>query len=96
MQAPLSKENRVTEHRQYAHVCAQDGLGIPVRADLALELFRLAAAKGDPEAQGQMGVRYALGLQHQTSWEAEGVAEFGEVWLRQSLGCMVVYINVCV
>ncbi|KAF5835281.1 hypothetical protein DUNSADRAFT_7606, partial [Dunaliella salina] len=63
--------------REYAKAC-QDGLGVPMRAHLALELFRLAAAKGDPEAQGQMGVRYALGLQHQASWEAEGVAEFGE------------------
>jgi hypothetical protein len=46
---------------------------------LALELFRLAASMGDPEAQGQMGVRFALGLQYLHSWGPSGIVSFGEV-----------------
>jgi len=57
----------------------QDGLGVAMQPGLALQLFKRAAAMGDPEAQGQMGVRFALGLQHQESWGVHGIVAFGEV-----------------
>lgn len=48
-------------------------------ARLALELFREAAALGDAEAQGEMGVRYSMGLQHPSAWDHKGIVGFGEV-----------------
>ena len=57
----------------------QDGWGCVPNYRLSLELFRKAADLGDPEAQGQMGLRYALGLHQQSAWDAHGIHQFGEV-----------------
>ena len=46
---------------------------------LALELYRLAAAAGEPGAQGAMGMRYAYGLHEASAWHEDGIAAFGEV-----------------
>lgn len=72
----------------------QDGFGTEPNAQLALELFRIAAAQGDPEAQGQMGVRYALGLQDASSWDAYGIVAFGEVRIIKSRASLV-YLLLC-
>ncbi|GFR40754.1 hypothetical protein Agub_g1365, partial [Astrephomene gubernaculifera] len=56
----------------------QDGLGVSPDLRLSLELFRAAAAAGDPEAHGAMGVRLALGLDGADSWDAEGIVGFGQ------------------
>lgn len=64
----------------------QEGFGIEPDARLALELFRHAASLGDPEGQVQMGMRYALGLQDQSSWDAGGIVAFGQVrWPSQGV-----------
>ncbi|KAL6764024.1 hypothetical protein V8C86DRAFT_2480771 [Haematococcus lacustris] len=63
--------------RELAKV-AMEGWGCQQDAQLALELFRRAAALGEPEAQGQMAMRYALGLQYQDSWDEAGIVQFGE------------------
>lgn len=63
----------------HAHVRPQEGYGADADARLALALFSRAADLGDPEAQGQMGVRYALGVHRLEAWDAHGIVEFGEV-----------------
>jgi hypothetical protein len=57
----------------------QDGFGTDRDTQLALELFRHAAELGDPEAQGQMAMRYSLGLQYLSSWDEDGIVIFGQV-----------------
>ncbi|KAG2498098.1 hypothetical protein HYH03_003856 [Edaphochlamys debaryana] len=56
----------------------QDGAGVPQDMRLALELFRLASAGGDPEAQGHMGLRFSVGLDEADCWAADGIVRFGE------------------
>jgi hypothetical protein len=68
-----------TSFPSFFHPLSQDGYSSPGNAVLALELFRAASSRGDPEAQGQMGVRYALGLQSREAWDERGIAAFGEV-----------------
>lgn len=67
------------------HFCAPLQLGAGVAADqrLSLELYRRAAELGDAEAQGKMGMRYALGLHNTSSFEGAAIKRFGQVrcWL---------------
>mmetsp|Transcript_12326 Transcript_12326/g.26616 ORF Transcript_12326/g.26616 Transcript_12326/m.26616 type:complete len:777 (-) Transcript_12326:145-2475(-) len=56
----------------------RDGFGVEQHHVLSLELFRRASNLGDPEAQGQMGMRYALGLQEASSWDESGIKSFGQ------------------
>eukprot|EP00798_Chlamydomonas_sp_ICE-L_P007836 gene7836-1036_t len=56
----------------------QDGFGCTRDFKLALALFRLASDGGDPEAQGQMGLRFATGLHTAESWDESGIRAFGE------------------
>ena len=58
---------------------AQEGEGVGSNMRFALELFRISASLGDPEAQGQMGWRSSLGLQDASSWSEQGITTFGEV-----------------
>lgn len=67
-----------------AHVCwhglarvfLQRGSGVEVNHQLALELFRRAADFGDPQAQGMMGMRMAVGLHHYGSFEGASIRMF--------------------
>ncbi len=62
----------------------QLGKGVEANQQLSLELYRRAAELGDPEAQGQMGVRHAFGLQHAQSVDGAAIREFGQVGLVRS------------
>ncbi|MEW5301820.1 MAG: hypothetical protein WDW36_004655 [Sanguina aurantia] len=73
----LSSDAHPGALRELAKAC-QDGQGVSQNARLALELFRESAALGDPEAQGEMGVRYAMGLQRPSAWDSKGMVGFGE------------------
>lgn len=57
----------------------QSGKGVDVNHRLSLELFRRAAELGDPEAQGQLGMRFAVGLQHHESVEGSSIQQFAKV-----------------
>ncbi len=57
----------------------QDGWGVAQDMRLALQLFRLASERGDPEAQGHMGLRYSMGLDQLDSWAVDGIVGFGQV-----------------
>ena len=57
----------------------QDGFGLDLNQRLSAALFRRASELGDAEAQGQMGLRYTLGLQDPAAWGQEGVLAFEEV-----------------
>ena len=46
---------------------------------LSVALLKRASELGDPEAQGQMGLRYSLGLQDPLSWGQDGIIGFEEV-----------------
>lgn len=46
---------------------------------LSTALLRRASELGDPEAQGQMGLRLSLGVQDPASWDRDGIAEFQQV-----------------
>lgn len=49
---------------------------------LALSLFKRAADLGDPEAHGQMGLRYATGLARPDNVEGASIKHFDAVrWL---------------
>ncbi|KAG1672527.1 hypothetical protein FOA52_002836 [Chlamydomonas sp. UWO 241] len=56
----------------------RDGEGADRHARLATCLFARAADLGDPEAQGQMGMRYAFGLHSADAWDRDGIVAFGE------------------
>ena len=57
----------------------QDGFGLDLNQRLSAALFRRASELGDAEAQGQMGLRYTLGLQDPAAWGLEGGLAFEEV-----------------
>jgi TPR repeat protein len=57
----------------------QDGYGVDINLRLSTALFKEASDLGDPEAQGQMGLRLSLGLQDPHAWSNDGIAEFKEV-----------------
>ena len=57
----------------------QTGTGTDPDQQLATELFRLAAAAGDPAAQGQMAMRLAFGLHPPGSAQGNSIKHFGEV-----------------
>lgn len=57
----------------------QRGQGVEVNHKLSLELFRRAAELGDPEAQGMMGARMAVGLHHYNSFDGASIRHFGPV-----------------
>ena len=57
----------------------QDGHGVDINLRLSTALFKGAADLGDPEAQGQMGLRLTLGLQDPLAWSNDGILEFREV-----------------
>lgn len=57
----------------------KDGEGVDPHQALATLLFRHAAECGDPQAQGQMGLRHTLGLQDLSAWDKDGIVAFGEV-----------------
>lgn len=62
---------------------------------LALELFRRAADLGDPQAQGVMGMRMAVGLHHYGSFEGASIRMFVPVRISSSgLGRGVLLIAV--
>lgn len=46
---------------------------------LSTALLLRASELGDPEAQGQMGLRLSLGVQDPASWDRDGIAEFQQV-----------------
>lgn len=64
----------------------QRGSGVDVNHQLSLELFRRAAELGDPQAQGMMGMRMAMGLHHYGSFEGASIRQFGPVRGRQDSG----------
>jgi hypothetical protein len=52
---------------------------VEVNHQLSLELLRRAADLGDPQAQGMMGMRAAVGLSHLGSFEGASIRHFGLV-----------------
>jgi hypothetical protein len=73
---------RVCRHGPFFPVL-QRGSGVEVNHQLALELFRRAADLGDPQAQGMMGMRMAVGLHHYGSFEGASIRMFVPVRCRQ-------------
>jgi hypothetical protein len=61
-----------------------------VNHKLALELFRRAADLGDPQAQGMMGMRMAVGLHHYGSFEGASIRMFVPVCISSSWGWALV------
>lgn len=60
----------------------QSGRGVDTDMRLALSLFKRAADLGDPEAHGQMGLRYATGLARPDNVEGASIKHFDAVrWL---------------
>jgi hypothetical protein len=57
----------------------QTGTGTDPDQQLATELFRLAAAAGDPGAQGHMAMRLVFGLHAPGSAQGNSIKHFGEV-----------------
>lgn len=57
----------------------QRGRAVEVNHKLSLELFRRAAELGDPQAQGMMGMRMAVGLHHYHSFKGASIRQFGPV-----------------
>ena len=47
--------------------------------ELALRFFRRAAELGDPEAHGEMGVRYTYGLQDESTVAADQLVRYTKV-----------------
>lgn len=64
----------------------QKGSGVDVNHKLSVELFRRAAELGDPEAQGMMGMRMAVGLHHFGSFEGASIRMFVPVRSPQLAG----------
>lgn len=62
----------------------QRGSGVEVNHKLALELFRRAADLGDPQAQGMVGMRMAVGLHHYGSFEGASIRMFVPVCISNS------------
>jgi len=60
-------------------VVLQRGRAVEVNHKLSLELFRRAAELGDPQGQGMMGMRMAVGLHHYHSFEGASIRQFGPV-----------------
>ncbi|GIL51665.1 hypothetical protein Vafri_7607 [Volvox africanus] len=56
----------------------QEGGGVSQDMRLALQLFRAASDRGDPEAQGYMGMFYSMGLDQLDSWDVAGIVAFGQ------------------
>lgn len=75
-----------SHHPLIAAACAvpQRGSDVDVNHKLSLELFRRAADLGDPEAQGMMGMRMAVGLHHYGSFEGSSIRMFVPV---RVVGC---------
>jgi TPR repeat protein len=71
----------------FAACVLQRGSGVDVNHQLSLELFRRAAELGDPQAQGMMGMRMAMGLHHYGSFEGASIRQFGPVRDLQDGGC---------
>lgn len=67
----------------------QRGSGVEVNHQLALELFRRAADLGDPQAQGVMGMRMAVGLHHYGSFEGASIRMFVPVCHRHGCGAVL-------
>lgn len=67
----------------------QRGSGVEVNHQLALELFRRAADLGDPQAQGMMGMRMAVGLHHYGSFEGASIRMFVPVRHRHDCGAVL-------
>jgi TPR repeat protein len=55
------------------------GRGVDANHRLSLALFKRAADLGDPEAHGQMGLRYATGLAGPESVEGGAIKHFDAV-----------------
>ena len=70
------------------HTRPQDGYGVDMHQRLSVALLKRASELGDPEAQGQMGLRYSLGLQDPLSWGQDGVIGFEEVGALSVCGCV--------
>lgn len=62
-----------------SHAPHQMGKGTETDHRLSLELFSRAAGLGDPEAHGQMGLRYAVGLAHPNNVQGAAIKRFDEV-----------------
>ncbi|KAK9818102.1 hypothetical protein WJX72_007209 [[Myrmecia] bisecta] len=63
----------------------QQGDGLPQNPSLAHLLMKTAADRGHPEAQSEMGFRYALGLLPPTSGRSSDLFTFGEARLPEGL-----------
>lgn len=72
-------EIAVDSHRGAVRELAKvfrDGYIVDSHHQLSAALFVWASELGDPEAQGQMGLRYSLGLQDPSVWDKDGITTF--------------------
>jgi TPR repeat protein len=60
----------------------QLGAGVAADQQVATELYRAAAAAGDPEALGHWGLRLAYGLQDPAAAQGNAIKYFSQVGRR--------------